>query len=260
MVRQLSTVGTGTHARDDRGISEVVGFVLSFSIIILAVGLMFSGGTTSLLDIRGDQQTQNAEQVFLAIADGFSELEEGQAPKRAGSLDLDVGASLSVANESQITVRVNGPGYERTFNTRSLNYNYERTIVSYQNGAVIRSDRGAAVMVGKPPELYCSDSSRVAVVSIVTLVAPNTSSVGGSTVTVTGIQLSSKLLYPQDRTATSIQNVTLNVSSPYRTAWNEHLGAASTDWVDPDGDGTYACENVDRAFVRHTVVEVRIVR
>lgn len=257
--RRRHTLG---HRSDDRGVTDLVAFVLSFSIIMISIGLLYTGGFSALNDLQDEEQTENAEQVFLAVADSFSELQEGQAPKRAGALDLDVGATISVLNGSTIDVTVGGAGYSEEFRTGSMEYTLEQTTVAFENGAVFRTDGGSSVMIGEPPELYCSNETGVAVVSIVTLTAPDDPSLAAGTVTITGIQRSTTLAFPDSRTGTAVsgvENVSVNVSSPYEGAWNGHFDDAGNDWVNPDGDATYTCEDIDRAFVRHTIIEVRIV-
>lgn len=242
----------------ERGVSEMVGFVLSFSMILLMVGILFTSGFSTLNDYQSRQQTENAEQVFLAVADGFGELQEGQAPKRAGSLDLDVGASLTIRDTADITVAVHGPGFQETYDTRSLEYRYQGTTIAYENGAVLRGQEAGSVMVGTPPDIHCSNDTNVAYVSVVELVSVSNTSVGGGTVTITGVKQSTELRYPQSRTAPSIDNVTVEVDSRYVEAWNQRFGSSDTNWVETD-PGIFACESVTRAYVRHTIVEVRIV-
>lgn len=243
----------------DRGVSEVVAFILTFSIITTMVGVLYTAGFASLDQLQTGNQMTNAEGVFLAMSDSFGELQEGQAPKRAGALDLDVGASLTIRNDSVVDVGVNGPSlsWERELVLRSLDYELDGRAVTYETGAVFRTDQGESAMIGDPPEIFCSPDQRVAVVSIVSLRAPGSGSVASGTTTVTGVQQSSTLLYPDDRTPADIDNVTIDVTSPNERAWNRHL-EQSSGWSDPDGDGTFECDAVDQVFVRHTVVNVRL--
>lgn len=243
----------------DRGVSEIVSFILTFAVITMMIGILYTGGFVTLDRLQTGNQIQNAEGVFLAMDDSFDELQEGQAPKRAGALDLDVGASLTVVNDSRINVSVNGPGYDRSFLTRSLQYRLDDRIVTYETGAVLRTNDGRSVLIGGSPDIFCSPDSNSSVISIVTLSASDGASVASGTATVTGYQRSTTLLYPADRSSpTAVDNVTINVTSPRETAWNRYF-EESTGWSDDDGDGTYVCEAADRVYLRHTVVEVDIV-
>lgn len=252
---------TSTSQEADRGVSEVVSFILTFAIITTMIGLLYSGGFVSLERLQTGNQMQNAEGVFFAMADSFGELQEGQAPKRAGALDLDVGASIAISNESEIEVEVNdasGPVFSERLVTRSMDYRLDERAVTYETGAVFRSNDGGSVLVGEPSGLICSPSTDSAVVSVVTLVDPNDVSVASGTVTVTGIQRSTTLLYPTDRTAPgTIDNVTVDIDAPREAAWHSHL-EGTTAWTDPDDDGTFVCRDIDQVFVRHTVIEVRV--
>lgn len=250
----------GVHS--ERGVSELVAFVLSFSMIIVSVGILYTGGFSVLNDIQDAEQTENAEQVFLAVSDSFSELQQGQAPKRAGALDLDVGATITVVNQSSINVTVPGTGFAEEYKTRSIEYTLGKRTVAYENGAVFRADQGGSVMLGEPPEFYCSNRTNVGVVSITTLQTKRGVSLSAGTVTLTGIKRANTLVFPDNRTGpsvTNVNNVSVNLSSRYEPAWNRHFDDETNDWVNPDGDDTFTCEGIDRAFVRHTVIEVRIV-
>lgn len=242
---------------DDRAVSEVVSFMLAFAMITMMIGILYAGGSVAMAELETGNQIRNAQSVFIAMDDSFGELQEGQAPKRAGAIDLDVGASLAVRNRSSIQVTVNGPGFSRSIPTRSLVYTLEERSIAYESGAVFRTNDGDDAMIGTPPELICSPSSNGSIVSIVTIVSPG-GGVAAGTATVTGIQRSTQLLYPTDRApGTVVTNVTVNVTSPRAAAWHRHLDEAP-GWTDGDGDGTYACESAESVFVRQTVVEVQL--
>lgn len=258
MIREFGHLGKLVRRsnRDDRGVSEVISFVITFSIITMMVGLLYTAGTVSMNTLQTGNQMHNAEGVFFAMSDSFTELEEGQAPRRAGSLDLDVGASIAVINESRIDVTVNGPGYSATLLTRSTDYRLEDRSITYETGAIFRSNDGNSVMVREPGGIFCSPESNASVVSVVTLVDAGDSGQAAGTVTVTGVQRSTKLLFPTDRNPTApVENVTIDVTSPHGAAWERFL-EESPGWEDEDGDGTFACESAERVFVRRTVIEV----
>lgn len=249
-----------SRGHDDRAVSEVLSYILTFSMITMMIGLLYTGGFVSMERLQTGNQMQNAESVFLAMGDSFSELQEGQAPKRAGALDLDVGASVTVINESSVDVVVNGPDYSRTIVTRSLEYRLEDRAVVYETSAVFRSNDDRSALVGEPPDIVCAPEANGSVVSIVTLTAPDGASVAAGTVTVTGIQQSTELLFPTTRSGpASIDNVTINVTSPREEAWNQYLTEAE-GWTDPDGDGVFACESAEQVLIRQTTVEVQIDR
>lgn len=245
------------NTQSDRGVSEIVGFVLSFSIIIVSVGLLMTAGFGSLNDLQGNQQTNNAEQVFLAMSDGLADLEEGHAPARTGLIELQGEAFLKLTNESEINVTVNGPDFNQTISTNSLEYQFQGSTIAYESGAVFRERNNNSAMVSGSPELYCSNSSNVAVISLVELTAPTQPSISGGTVSIAATKRSTTLLYPETRTGAAIDNVTVDVDSPYASAWNRHFSDEDTDWVDKSATGEASCEGVNRVFVRHSVIEIR---
>ncbi|RLM84024.1 hypothetical protein D3D01_22575, partial [Haloarcula sp. Atlit-7R] len=64
---------------NDRAISESLGFVFVFSIIVLSLGLVSTVGFSQIEEVRNDQQLENAERSFRIVAQNIEELQTGQS-------------------------------------------------------------------------------------------------------------------------------------------------------------------------------------
>jgi hypothetical protein len=237
---------------DDRAVSEAIGFVIVFSIIIVSVGVIYVSGFNTVSQWRVGEQLKNAERTFEALDRNFDDIQQRGAPSRSGEVNLN-GGTLSVTNESTITVNVTGSAnFNRTIPLGALSYEYDRRHIDYENGAVFRRSPDGGVMLTQP-QVSCRDDT--AVISVVTLNSTEREITGTHVVTVSAEKRSSRVLLPKDRPAKSVDSVNVTVDSPNQAAWDEHL-ASSSGWSDPEGDGSYECSGVDTVFVRQTVINV----
>lgn len=235
----------------DRGVSEVLGFVLTFSLILLSVSLVYVGGSTAIGNVRQAQQTNSAAASMTSLAESWSHLENGD-PARAGELSL-AGGTLSVVNTSTLTVTVTHGGsasiYE--FHPRSLVYESGKTRIRYMGGGVVRVRDAGSIMVRRP-SFVCADD--VAVVSVVTIDSTGSGGVGGGGSTVVMARnTGTALLFPTTAsTAGSATSVTVSVDAPGEAAWGRYFNQ-STGWTHTASG--YRC-SAPRAFVRRTNVSV----
>jgi hypothetical protein len=242
-----------------RGASEILGFVILFSLIVTATGLAFTVGFDSLENARDDHQNENAEAAFLRLGTKFQQIGENGAPLRAGDLSV-APAGLSTGREVELAVTVHlPPGDEtRTFEVGSLSYALDDTAVAYEANAVFRRD-GDGVAVLSPPSMTC-DPVRT-VVSFTALNATGPTSIAAESVTVVGRHEDTSLWYPFNRSgagsADRATGISVGVDSSNGVGWNHYFERAP-GWTDPDGDGTYTCDT-DRVFVRQVNATTRLV-
>lgn len=242
---------------NDRAVSQVIGFVLVFSMIVASVGILYVSGVGSMTQLRTAEQVNNADRAFVAVAENFDVVHRGEAPARAGELRLN-GGTLAVGSSPGIDVSVRpdgGPEETKTLGGGTLTYALGPDTIRYENGAVFRERAGDAVTSYRP-SLRCDGS--VALVSLVSVVpATNETAVSQTgTVLVAGRHAETTVLYPQSADGQSgTTTVTLDVpTSPTDDAWGRHL--TENGWTDA-GSGQYTC-TAERAFVRETEIAVVI--
>jgi hypothetical protein len=238
---------------DGRGVSEVVGFVLAFAVILTSVAIVYTAGFGTLVDIRETEQVRGAERAFDALDGNVEDLRSGRAPAVGGTIDLADG-NLSLAAGSELRVEVVAAGVDTTLPTRALAYRNGRSRVDYENGVVFRSDPGGTVARDGPP-LRCAPDA--AVVSVLTLRQDRGGTYAGDTrLQVTVHRNRTRLVYPRTRAPGPTTDVNVTVQSRNGEAWRRLLETESA-WRDPDDDGTFTCPDVSEVYVRQVVVDVR---
>jgi hypothetical protein len=245
--------------QDGRAVSDVVSFVLIFSLMIVSVGVVATVGIGILQDYRDAERVNSAEEVMEITGDSIDEVAGGGSPRRTNELDLR-GGDLAVGDGADVAVRVGGTGgtyYPTGSNeTGSLVYAYSNQLDSqfvYSSGHLLRQEGDGAIPLGEP-RFICGEHA--ATVQIIKIRSVGASSVGGTTVRVETQLNDTEVLYPAGPTP----NVQLTVSTgdPARNAaWRETLTSQPQGWTHVSGP-TYRCD-VDRVTVTRTTVSIRFV-
>lgn len=148
MGRTLDSRESGRRraATSDRGLSNVVAFVITFSIIIVSVTIVSTAGLGHLTELRDAEQVQSAERAMQGAATDMDRLDRGD-PAHVLSFTVD---DRSVwVNESWISINVtteDGTGWDhaRAFRVNALEHRLtgrsDDISVVYESGAVMRSD------------------------------------------------------------------------------------------------------------------------
>jgi hypothetical protein len=248
---------------NDRAISESLGFVFVFSIIVLSLGLVSTVGFSQIEEVRNDQQLENAERSFRIVAQNIEELQTGQSVARGGELDLNRGRISTISSaDSRLRVSVKsttGPtdDYQATYELSGLEYQLEGTTVSYEGGAVFRRDRGGTAVIGSPT-LVCTDER--ALVSLVTVDGPEGRQLGGGTVSVTVERQNATVTFPVNRSGPNSTAGRANVSievvnSQFKSGWNQHL--ESRQGWHPSGSG-FVCDGTGNGVQTYQIVRTHV--
>ena len=177
---------------NERAVSDVVGYVLVFSLIVVTVGVVTTVGFSTLDDRQTAEQINNAERAFDVFASNVENIYRDGAPSRATEMRLS-GGTLQYGDPVTITIQdANNSNVNHTVQTIPLVYSEGDTEIVYVAGGVIRNDRGSSVMLREPP--FRIDSERTLLPLIQTTVFPDltTVSVDGTVrITATSIERAS---------------------------------------------------------------------
>ena len=148
----------------DRAVSETLGFVFIFVLIVSSTGFVYTIGTSNLQDVRDQERLNNAERAFDVMAENMNDLERRSVPARSTEIKLSE-AQISHGDPVRIEIRgvlneTGTPDPSVNFsgpNQQHLEYTVtpivyrgvptEETRLVYANGAVIRQQRNGVVML-----------------------------------------------------------------------------------------------------------------
>jgi hypothetical protein len=215
---------------NDRAVSEVISYVLVFSLIIATIGIVSVVGFAGLEDRRNAEQVDNTERAFDVFSYNMEDSYERGAPSRATEMRLS-GGTLLYGDRVNITVEESGGGQNVTARPRPLIYTSDDTSIVYTAGAIIRTDRGSARMMDGPPFYF--DADRIMLPLIETSRPADQSAAGGERT----LRVTSSLRQVNETTPSALQtpsgNVTITVESPRADAWERYFEKRAAD---PDLD------------------------
>jgi len=258
--RDPKTTRRSPLGADTRAVSELVGFSLTFGVVLVSVTLIATLGFGQLTDFRDAQQLDNAEQTMEIIGQSLESLEEGDAVIRSEAMDLS-GAAIEVQKGSIAKVSVfNSSGgrlHSELLDLNALVYSQGSTSIAYENGATYRFESHGSVM-NTEPKFVCDDD--VAVLSFVTVKDRRDSGrISAGEVSIRATRSDTRLVYPMNRTggnATNGANVTVEMTSPREEPWIDHFESAD-NW-NTSGTTIQCGGSLDRVYVRQTNVSLAL--
>lgn len=249
---------------DSRAASELVGFVLVFSIVILSVVLVSVAGYQGLDQSRDAEQVNNAERGFDLLADDIDDVARRGAPSRSTELRV---ADADVSVGDPILVSVSGHPVGNTTTTideqyalRTLVYDADTgSQVVYAGGAVVRTDRNGAVLLREPSLLVSQNGTAL---TLVQLRPADTVGVGGSgtvQLRVTGDEPELTVAEPSPHNVT-VAVTTANAASA--DAWERYFEGLAADTPSltcsrPTADTVSCTWTTDRVYVTTVGAELR---
>lgn len=154
----------------ERGLSDLIGYVLVFSLVALAVGFVAVAGVSTLNDAKAAEQASNAERAFDVMADNMQDVYQAGAPNRATEISL-ADAALHTTSTATINVsgwNTSGGGFTTGGVTSDIivweNTDGPPTRVVYAFGTVLRSQRQGGVVTRSGPFRFDGDRTILPIV------------------------------------------------------------------------------------------------
>jgi hypothetical protein len=254
-------VGSKTGLTDRRAVSDVVGYILVFSLVVSVVGVVSVAGFTSLENARYAEQANNAERAFDVLADNVGDVYADGAPSRGTEISL---SEASLGTTGSVTVNVTakdtstGDNFTLEKTAAPIVWRGERdTEIAYSLGATLRAQQNGGVVIEGSPSRF--DPNR-AVIHVVQTRAPDTQ-FGGTTVRVRAVHASSNVLLSEP--TNKYDEIWLNVTTPRADIWQQHLErypdtTCSVGVVPGESTETVSCEFVNRQAVHVTLTRIDV--
>lgn len=241
----------------DRGVSEVLGFVLVFALVTGTIGVVYGTGIVGLHDAQHAEKVNNVERAFDVLADNLEAIYRTGVSSRATEVKLP-GGSLGTEESMQIEVYAEEDGnpYNNityTVNPRPIVYEDDReTKLLYVSGAVIRSSgNGGAVMISQPG--WVIDSNRSAIPLVRT--HSDGSGIGGEGTVLVVAQKRSRTLQELLDVSSGVR-VNVTVTSPRTDTWKRFLEDEGLAIVAESEDSVSGEFETDSIYVTRTRVDV----
>lgn len=244
---------------DDRAVSDLIGFILVFSLIVSVVAIVSVSGLDALQDTREAEQSKNAERAMEVLADNMADIYERGAPSRATEISLS-DSQLYADGPIEIRVQNTSPTLDKTYEVRPIVHRSgDGTELVYVMGAVFRVDEngGGIVLRDWDPVL---DETRTVFPVVNTSATNNTATnIKASTVLVRANEQGRNVTVA-DRDG-SYTDLTITVTSPRADLWVAMLGTNRAFTCSKPASDTAECSldfTPSRFFLVETQVDVAL--
>ncbi len=197
----------------ETAVSEALGFILTLGILLLASGVVYSGGLPILQNSMEVSHFQEMEESFMLLGQNMNEVAYERAPIRTTELKI-VQGSMSIRHDSNMRVVVNGTSV--TYPMGSMEYYLDNQVIAYENGGIwTKYQSGDTVMRSKPN----INHANITTIPIVELLG--TYSKGGKgTVRIRASHSDSSSIYFINSTG---YDATIIITSNYYKGWESYL-------------------------------------
>ncbi len=242
---------------DDRAVSNVVGYVLVFSLVTVTIGVVFAVGITGVEERQNAERVANVERAFDVFDDNLRDVQRYDDPSRSTEMRLS-GGTLSTAETAHVRLR-NESGavlLERRFH--SLTYEADDTRIAYEMGAWFRTDGDATVMRSEPR--FVADADRTTLPLVLLYPSGDRTVAGEGTLQIRAGGLRSNT--GPDYGAAGHETLELEIESPHSAAWERYF--ERTDGFGnvsaTDGAVTATLEHDDTVYVHRIALDVTMRR
>lgn len=241
--------------RDERGVSEVLGYTFVFGLVLVSVAVVSVGGVNSLESARTAEQVTNAEKAFDVLGENMAELYHERAPSRATEIDLGE-TELFFGPPVTINVTINDRSVEHESRPIVQRLEDGRRLV-YEAGAVFRTHPQSETVLRDPPHVYRADQAHLTVPAL----SGDAESLGDGTILVRSAVTDREVTAA--RSGDAGDEITVNVTSPRYGLWAEFLrDQPGLTCTTTDSENRVSCtrDSLDSVYVSVHEVDISLVR
>lgn len=123
--------------RDDSAVSETIGFILIFAIVLTCIGVILVYGNSALDTAKSQNNLQSIEQGFTVLQSDIVQVALQQTPAKTTEIHLQEGTITLDPAGNTLTINDDN-GHTISINTGNLSYNsgHDLNLISIENGGL----------------------------------------------------------------------------------------------------------------------------
>ncbi|MDO9539188.1 MAG: hypothetical protein Q7J09_04195 [Methanocalculus sp.] len=241
---------------DDNAVSEAIGFILIFSIVVIGIAIVVLYGFPLLLAGQGGADIRNMEQTMIVLQNDLKSISYKMVPYKETALQVSGGVLFVTEESGTFTVeRFDGTELYRTIPGK-IRYvaDIDRTHITIENGAVLTRPGiapGSALLA--EPRWYYDDPERVLILSFIEVRTESPRSLAG----VGRIEMKSISTVTTEYTIPDGLVFIRYIPDPdddYSVAWGNYMKGRLS--LTPESEGTYFHSNVETVVIKKIVIGI----
>ncbi len=215
----------------DEAVSEVVGYLLILTLVMLAIGVVYAVGFPALSSVQDGSYLSNVEQSMRILALNAHRIATGSAPSQAVEVKLK-DSTLSVLRTGTLNITfTNASGGKVTdfsnLDLLTVEADFRDRKIAFEGGAVWRKEPGGTAMLREPPSPPFTFGN-VTVLPLLLISGANHSRSGSGVVQVIldDAGRSQGSAAPDVNSFRNVSNLVLNVTSEFCQGWKSYLNTS----------------------------------
>ena len=207
-----------------KGVSEVVGYVLTFGIVVAIVTVIYASGMPVVEDMKDKSALQSMETSFVTLQSNIKKVAFGQSPLRTMKFNLVKGSIGANNGVGSIIVKIDG-NPPQTIPFGNVEYTIGSRKVVYENGAVIEYTPGGSIIISDPP-IFNSSASGDVFISVINVSGGFSAGgrmaemhMGGSDGGLYNVTRDTHVY----NSSNPVSTLDIDINSQYRDAWERYL-------------------------------------
>ena len=212
----------------DDAVSEVLGYILIFGMVVTMVGLIFTVAIPLMEDSQERAYIESIKRGITVLDSKASMVALGESPSQTINIDSKGGIFGVNESASYISIVMNETGtpiFDGTLGT--LTYELDGTVIAYEGGGVwMKYPQGGAIMLSPPEFHYNGETLTLPIIRL--LGNEHTSGIG--TVQFKVAKDNSQIRFPNSGINTSFINpvagsrdIQITITSDYYKAWAKYM-------------------------------------
>lgn len=237
--------------RKDSAVSETVGYILMFSIVILSMSFIYTMGYPVFQKNIEASVFENAEQSFIVLQSHMKRVAFDQAPVKVMKIKLH-SSTISIDNSSSIVISYDNNSF--SYDIGKIEFSKDENLLAYENGGVWKQNSPSEVLMVSQPPIYTGRVNNVNTTTMAIVRIKGYHSTAGSGIASISMKHNnSSIITPDDPV-----NVIVQINSIYATQWAKYLEDNGFDIVNSNSSTVSARRDNTMLFVGNHVVDVSI--
>ncbi len=130
---------------DDSAVSEVVGYIITVGIVMIAISLVYLNAIPAITSTESIEHNKNVERVFGVLHSNIEEISQNNVPSKGTEFKLKNGQLNPSYKPTLINITVEDSGgviYTTEIKTAIISYKTPEARTSYEMGSLIKHDVG----------------------------------------------------------------------------------------------------------------------
>lgn len=202
---------------DDKGVSETIGYILVFAIVLTGIAGIVLFGVTMLNDAKSRNNIQNIQQGFSVVQSDMKRVALEKTPIKTSKMHVEGGAIATNYTTSTLQVDFDGHHYQNATGTITYQPSGNNQLLSIENGGIweIYGGPSSDAMISAP-RIYSSPESSTLFINVICLRGNETTFGGSGTINLI-MKYAGNTVKTYDASLPS--DATITIQTNYPSAW-----------------------------------------